>query len=680
VLVIALGVTARLWAATRGHSFDFDLWVAVADIYHKGGNVYVESHQYVYGPVWFWIVGVLGQIAHLFPDSALAFHYILPSFLTLVDIGVLFILKRRFGPIAAILFFLNPISIAISGYHVQVDNIAMLLGLWVTELWEGCTDTPLGMRKLAGLAILGLSIATKQILFAFPLWLAVKQKGYVQKGITLTLPIALFLLSFIPFWQTGSQGIIKNVFLYPSWDNGITWNYLPGYLRLLINRDTLFFISLALFAIVFRVESPSNSLLLYSCVLLIFTPYVANQHFAIPLGVTSAYPNIFFLLYTATASFYIFAEHIGLGWLLSIVSSRVDGNFTHITLLSLGFVYYLSAPWIRAKVREGRAGWRSIGAVTAIITVVLLSFRLIDAEVARGRFVTEIPSTLVSAQADYDSEIRLLGYDNYSSNFQPEGNLAVALYWQAITSPHADYTASIQLLDLDNQRVASIDVPLGFDYILPYPSSRWRSGEIIQQTYTLRLPAADIPTPLRVVAIVYKTPGRPLPITDTHIQTIGDAAVITGVSALPQPSQTLSPPRRSLSLLADAQIEIVGTSLDVTHTLASKHSLTFEIDWRARVHPRRLYHLFLHLLDSKGNLIAQLDGPPIPSFPTDTWPSNSTWRGTYTLNVSDTVPPGNYSLVAGLYEIGNGERLTLTGEPALLLPDNRFLLATIRVP
>ncbi len=135
VVVLLAGALARPWVATRGHNFDFESWLIAADIFSHGGNIYAETSRYIYGPVWFLLLGILWPIARLFPDSALAFRYILPCFLTLADIGIFFVLRRKFGPIAAVLFFLNPISIVISGYQVQVDNIAILLGSWAMELW-----------------------------------------------------------------------------------------------------------------------------------------------------------------------------------------------------------------------------------------------------------------------------------------------------------------------------------------------------------------------------------------------------------------------------------------------------------------------------------------------------------------------------------------------------------------
>ncbi len=79
IVILLGGFIARLWAASRGHNFDFESWLIAADISSHGGNIYAETSRYIYGPVWFLLLGMLWPIARLFSDSALAFHYVLAA-------------------------------------------------------------------------------------------------------------------------------------------------------------------------------------------------------------------------------------------------------------------------------------------------------------------------------------------------------------------------------------------------------------------------------------------------------------------------------------------------------------------------------------------------------------------------------------------------------------------------
>jgi len=170
-------------------------WI-VANILHRGGNVYLETARYNYGPLWSYILYGLFLISGKEPAD---FRFLIAIFLTIVDGAIFLILLKTFGKRVAFLFFLNPISIIITGYHNQFDNLAMLFGFISIIIFGRDFTSGINKRKTAGLIMLGISIMTKQILFFFPLWLAVKQKGIVWKIVILFVPTVIFFSSFIPF-------------------------------------------------------------------------------------------------------------------------------------------------------------------------------------------------------------------------------------------------------------------------------------------------------------------------------------------------------------------------------------------------------------------------------------------------------------------------------------------------
>jgi hypothetical protein len=681
VFVLIGGIAARLWAATRGENFDFESWIMAADIFSHGGNIYAETTRYIYGPVWYVLIGVLGRVSTLFPNSAQAYRFLLPLLLTSVDIGIFLFINRHFNRTAAILFFLNPISIIISGYHVQFDNIAILLGLIAMMLWGETFETPLTQRKVAALLLLGLSLAVKHVFFVFPLWLALKQKGVWQKAVVVLLPVVIFLASFLPFWPTGQQGIIRNVFMYPAYNNGVLWNYLPGFLKLIISNQILFFSSLILGAFLFRNTSPLQSLLVYTCLLLIVTPSLNDQYLVIPAAYTSIYPNLFFFFYTAATVVCIFARVIGLEQVTAAIPQGWLGYTLPVTLLAIGFAYSRSANRIKVNLFKGWSGLRSLAAIVAASAIIIAGLYFIDLQVARQRFVSTPPSSLVTTPTDFDGKIRLLGYDAYLSDYTPGGRLKLDLYWQALIPLDHDYTVAIQLLDSANQRATGIDLLLGFDYILPYYSSRWQPSEVIRQTYEVELPNTDA-APFRVAVIVYDDMHR-LPISASSVEILGDAAAITGVSVLPdsQSMVALADPTQP-DLTFGGRVKLVNASLassTVINTAQTEEGLEFRLTWQALKHPDSRLHLFLHFLDSNNMLAAQWDGPLSATFPTDTWPPLSEWQETYRLPLPAKMMPGEYTLWAGVYRPITGDRLLIEDNSQTIFLDNRFVLSTISV-
>lgn len=308
VLVIGLG--ARLLVATRGHNFDMVSYLIVADITHHGGNVYVETDRYNYGPVWFQILRSLYLLAG---HHIMGFRYLIAFFLSLVDVGIFFILRRKFGNIIACLFFLNPVSIIITGFHSQFDNLAILLGLVAVLLIGDEFEKPIRGKKLFGLLVLGLSLMTKHLLFAFPFWLAVKQKGLSEKLKMILVPTLVFAFGFVPYWFEGRQGIIQNVFLYRSKINEYFYSmFVPMSMQQMFNSQMLWLFLLGIFAFIYRRKNSIESLLLYTCLLVMATPALVNQYLAIPVPFVATHLNPFTILFTIIGTLHLLFDPDGL--------------------------------------------------------------------------------------------------------------------------------------------------------------------------------------------------------------------------------------------------------------------------------------------------------------------------------------------------------------------------------
>jgi hypothetical protein len=310
LMVVLLGLAARLAAATLGHNYDMESWYLVAKVAQQGGNVYAETDRYNYGPVWFQIVHGLDVLAGHRPE---VLRFLIAGFLSLVDAGLFWLLCRRAGRLAGILFFLNPVSILITGFHCQFDNLAILLALGAILCFGEDYDQPLNRRKLGALGLLGLSLMTKHIFFLFPFWLAVKQSGLRQKILVLVVPAAVFLLGFAPYWAGGRAGIVDHVFCYPSAQNGYFYKLVvPQFIQFACNRNTLWYGLLILFAFICRARNGFESLLIYSGALVAFAPSTTNQYLAIPIALAAVFPSVPFAAYTVISVVHLCVDMRGL--------------------------------------------------------------------------------------------------------------------------------------------------------------------------------------------------------------------------------------------------------------------------------------------------------------------------------------------------------------------------------
>ena len=340
IFVVLIGLGCRFLLPVRGHNYDFDSFMIVAGIVDGGNNVYANTPRYNYGPVWFNVLHLLFQLAS---KDAIIFRYLLVAFLSAVDLFIFIVLNNKLNKLAACLFFLNPISMIITGYHNQFDNFALLIGMLSILVIGEEFDQPITGKKYLGLLLLGLSMATKHILFLFPIWLAIKQKGISQKLMTVLVPVSVFLFGFIPYWREGSLGIIQNVVLYKSFDNAYFYKlFVPDGIQFILTSKLVWISLLLIFGFVFRKVNGFDSLLLYSCVLVAASPAIANQYLAIAIPFVAANLNPFTLSYTMIGTYYLLIDYDGLHIYDKVPDfTRSFSNIFYpvlVVLLCLGFV------------------------------------------------------------------------------------------------------------------------------------------------------------------------------------------------------------------------------------------------------------------------------------------------------------------------------------------------------
>jgi hypothetical protein len=104
-------------------------------------------------------------------------------------------------------------------------------------------------------------------------------------------------------------------------------------------------------------------------------------------------------------------------------------------------------------------------------------------------------------------------------------------------------------------------------------------------------------------------------------------------------------------------------------TAQSGGVLPVALHWKAKQPMPEDYHVFVHLLDVEGNRVTQSDNQPaLWTRPTSSWTPGEPIEDRHALTVPADAPPGDYTLVAGLYLPANSERLlTESGQPFVSL-------------
>jgi hypothetical protein len=305
--VVATGIVLRLLLPLRGHNFDVESYKIVAAIVRQGGNVYELTRRYNYAPVWFNILHALDVLPWLSGDPINGLRWKIAIFLTVIDVGIFAFLLKRYSFRVAALFFLNPISIIISGYHNQFDNFAVLTGLLSVWLFERENRKS---NRIWGLIGLGLSLCIKHILFFYPLWLAFKERHWPEKIRVVLIPYLLFLGSFVWYLPRGEAGIRENVFSYESTANGPFWSMVLPFLS--VPRKYLFFATLLVVGLYQRKKAPLESLHTYFISLIVFSSAITNQYLAICVPSIAVSWNWVFGLYTVFGTITLLLDADGL--------------------------------------------------------------------------------------------------------------------------------------------------------------------------------------------------------------------------------------------------------------------------------------------------------------------------------------------------------------------------------
>lgn len=313
-----LAFAGRMMLSALGHNYDFESWDIVAKLMKDGKNVYAGTHRYNYSPFWMWMLYLLKMI------FASHFRTALAAFISLFDVGIAILFFRNSKVVAAYLLLLSPISIIISGYHNQFDNIAILFALAAAFYIERkpCYECDvkgwsLTMKQTLLVAfLLGLSLVIKHVFIFFPIWLLLHKRLTIsQKAILIVVPYTLFALSFLPYWHEGKEGIVANILLYEPTINAPAYNLFIG--KPILDMITLYsaspfrniFFMLLMLSGFFLRKRPLLEMLAFYCLLIVLlSSNLFVHYFLIPVFFFAIFESRLWLVYNVVGLIFLISH------------------------------------------------------------------------------------------------------------------------------------------------------------------------------------------------------------------------------------------------------------------------------------------------------------------------------------------------------------------------------------
>jgi len=304
--VLILGALARIWAQTLPGNWDFGQWNSVSEGALSGIDPY-DVFGYNYTPIW---LGILSLFKLLSIDQV-TFRLLISIFLLCIDIWIAWMLARRGYSLAAYVFLLSPIAIAISGQHQQIDGLAVALALAAMLLMGKGFQDRITKVDIGAVVLLGLSLSVKQVFLVFPLWLAMRPGALSRRLLYLVVPPAIFLImlasAFIPY---SPKAVVDAVLFHAGTDiSPFVLAFIPHQLAPWVMEQggakVLSLLILIPAGLLFRRLRPFEAGLAYSITALLFAWSVANQYLVIPMAAIAVFLNIGLLAWFALSTLYL---------------------------------------------------------------------------------------------------------------------------------------------------------------------------------------------------------------------------------------------------------------------------------------------------------------------------------------------------------------------------------------
>jgi uncharacterized membrane protein len=295
------------------------------------------------------------------------------------------------------------------------------------------------------------------------------------------------------------------------------------------------------------------------------------------------------------------------------------------------------------------------------------------------------PQIEYPALIEFGDALRFLGFDL----LREDGMTILSLYWQAASSLDRDYRVYPFFYD-DTGTIIEDTSLRPMTTAIWYPTGMWKPGEAVwMQTlpwdvgsdfniglgvvdgddwtaHEQRLTARVVSSRLRVRLF---DQGTAVQLAEVRGGEITSAERIYSLPGSAHPS----------GYRLGEQVRLVGYEV-VPESPTADEAVLIKLYWQAAGAVSADFTVFTHLVGSDERIVAQHDGQPDGGrYPTSQWLEGEIIADEHLLVPAPGYGPGEYSLVAGMYDLESGERLPVYDENGQPLPQRRAVLTEVHV-
>jgi len=323
----------------------------------------------------------------------------------------------------------------------------------------------------------------------------------------------------------------------------------------------------------------------------------------------------------------------------------------------------------RRRVERGAAGWRPL--LAAIVTIIILTgvkVLLVEPHTRWFRLRSDVaaPAGMTHAlHARFANGIELIGYNLGDAAPRQGDALAVRLYWRPLAPQAADVRPFLHLDALTGEVTWANQTKL---HAGDKPSTDWPVGFYVVDDYQLEIPVETPAVVALLRAGLLGDDGEVIPLADG-----GDLATLTTVRVCERHPLTVQGlPGSEQSYRLGPDVTLVGHAVTVSET---PPVLAITLYWQTAAALPADYTVFIHVLDTAGQVVAYGDGPPLGGwYPSSAWAAGQVVVDARRVSLPTGVDPAGLRVAIGLYTVADGGRLPVTDAHAARQPDDQIVL------
>ncbi len=267
------------------------------------------------------------------------------------------------------------------------------------------------------------------------------------------------------------------------------------------------------------------------------------------------------------------------------------------------------------------------------------------------------PATGIAGWRRFGGEIALDAVDFGVKRVQQGKGYPVQFLWRALNPPSENYTLLVELVDRDGR--------VWRDWRIPTETGAWRKNQPVRQQVDVVVPA-EAPVGAGTLSVRVRwlrADGAALSARRWFFPA-GDSFSLGGPQISPKENRRFDLPAIAGKLVDvnfDDKLALVGFEMP-SGVSAGAENLPLTLFWRGRGDMREVYSVFVHVLDANGQVVAQHDGIPADGDePTTGWAVGEYITDPVQISLPADLPPGEYSVVVGVYLPTTGARLPVSG-------------------